>query len=136
MIYANTALVQWFSKKQSTVVASVFGAEFFANKQGIDSLRGLRNKLRIIVIPISCLSHIFGDNMSVIQNTLRPESVLRKKNNSGCYHTVCESVAMEESLIGHIPSKENITDLMTKILYGHNRRYVVSNILYDIHDDH
>ena len=43
---------------------------------------------------------------------------------------------MGESLVGHIPSKENITDLLTKVLYGEKRRYLVSNILYDIHDDH
>ena len=42
LIYENTALVQWFSKKQSTVETAVFGAEFVAMKQGIDKLRGLR----------------------------------------------------------------------------------------------
>ena len=30
LICVNTALVQWFSKKQSTVVISVYGAEFVA----------------------------------------------------------------------------------------------------------
>ena len=42
LIYVNTALVQWFSKKQSKVETSVFGDEFLAMKQGIDVLRGLR----------------------------------------------------------------------------------------------
>ena len=42
---------------------------------------------------------------------------------------------MGESLVGHIPSKENIADLPTKVLYGHKRRYLVSNIVYGIHDD-
>ena len=28
LIYVDTTLVQWFSKKQSTVETSVFGAEF------------------------------------------------------------------------------------------------------------
>ena len=74
--------------------------------------------------------------MSVIHNLSRPESVLSKRSNSICYHTVCESVAMGESLVGHIPSKENIADLLTKVLYGEKRRYLVSNILYDIPDDH
>ena len=43
---------------------------------------------------------------------------------------------MGESLVGHIPSKDNITDLLTKVLYGQNRKYWVSNILYDRHDDY
>ena len=38
LIYVNTALVQWFSKKQSTLVTSVFGAKFVAIKQGINAL--------------------------------------------------------------------------------------------------
>ena len=70
----------------------------------------------MIGMSISGPLHIYGDNMSVVHNTSRPESVLRKKSNSGCYHAVCESVAMSESLVGHIPSKENVADLMTKIL--------------------
>ena len=53
LIYVNMALVQWFSKKQSTVETSVFGAEFVPTKQGVDELRGLRYKLRMMGIPIS-----------------------------------------------------------------------------------
>ena len=69
-------------------------------------------------IPIFGLSYIYGDNMSVVHNLLRPESLLRKKNNSVCYHAVCESVAMSESLVGHIPCKENVADLLTKVIMG------------------
>ena len=43
---------------------------------------------------------------------------------------------MGESLVRHIPSKENVADLLTKVLYGHKRRCLVSNILYDIYDNH
>ena len=32
LIYMNTALVKWFSKKQSTVETSLFGTEFVAMK--------------------------------------------------------------------------------------------------------
>ena len=64
---------------------------------------------------ISGPSYINGDNMSVIHDTSRPESVLRMKSNLVCYHAVHESVAMSKSLVGHIPSKENIADLLTPI---------------------
>ena len=56
--------------------------------------------------------------MSLVHNISRPESVLRKKSNSVYYHAVCGSVAIGESLVGHTPSKENFTDLMTKVLYS------------------
>ena len=45
-IYMNTVFVQWFSKKQSTVETSFFGAVFVTMKQCIDALRDLRYKLR------------------------------------------------------------------------------------------
>ena len=35
LIYANTALVQWFSKKQYRVETSVFGTEYIVMKQSI-----------------------------------------------------------------------------------------------------
>ena len=63
LISVNTALVQWFSKKQSTVETSVFGPEFVTMKQGIDALRDLRYKQRIIGIPISSPSYIYRENM-------------------------------------------------------------------------
>ena len=42
VIYLNIALIAWYSKKQSTVETSVFGAEFVAMKQGMEALHGLR----------------------------------------------------------------------------------------------
>ena len=86
-------------------------------------------------IPILGPSYIYRDNISVVYDTFRPESVLRKKSNSFCYHTVHESSAMGESIIRYIPSEENFTDLMTKVIHGQKRTYFVSYILYDIHED-
>ena len=94
IIYLNMAPITWFSKKQSTIETSVFGAEFVAMKQGMETLRGLRYKLRMMGVSLSGPSYIYGDNMSVIHNTQRPESTLKKKSNSVCYHAVREAVAM------------------------------------------
>ena len=93
-IYLNSALIMWKSKKQATIETSVFGAEFVAMKAGIETLRGLRYKLRMMSIGISGPSYIYSNNMSVIYNTQRPESTLRKKSNAICYHAVQELVAM------------------------------------------
>ena len=72
--------------------------------------------------------YIYGDNMSVLHNTSKPDSVLRENSISVCYHAVHESVAMGEFIVGHIPSKENVADLMTKVLYGQKRKYMVSMV--------
>ena len=51
-IFLITALIQWFSKKKSTIDTYVFGAEFLAMKIVIENLRIIRYKLRMIVVPI------------------------------------------------------------------------------------
>ena len=134
-IFLNSALVQWCSKKQATIETAVFGAEFVAMKIGMETCRGVRYKLRMMGVPLSGPTYIYGDNMSVIHNTQRPESTLKKKSNSICYHAVRESVAMGESVTGHVASKENPADLATKIIpSGQLRESLVSQVLYDIYD--
>ncbi|KAL7461354.1 hypothetical protein ACHAXS_001778, partial [Conticribra weissflogii] len=80
LIYVNTVLVDWHSKHQATIEAVVFGTEFVAMKTGVDMLRGLRYKLRMMGVAIDCATHVYGDNMSIIKNTSLPESTLNKKS--------------------------------------------------------
>ena len=135
LIYLNLAPIVWFSKKQSTIETSVFGAEFVAMKHGVEVTRGLRYKLRMMGVPIVTPTYIYGDNMSVIHNTQRPESTLKKKSNSICYHAIRESVAMGESLTSHIPSEMNPADLCTKIVPGGAKReHLINLIMYDIYE--
>ena len=136
-VFLNCALIQWCSKKQPTIETSVFGAEFVAMKHGIETVRGIRYKLRMMGVKLSGPTYVYGDNMSVIHNTQKPESTLKKKSNSICYHAIRESVAMGESLTGHIPSKENSADLASKIIpSGQLREHLVGKMLHDIYDEH
>ena len=136
-IFLNMALIQWCSKKQPTIETSVFGAEFVAMKHGIETVRGVRHKLRMMGVPLNEPTYVYGDNMSVIHNTQKPESMLKKKSNSICYHAIRESVAMGESLTGHISSRDNSADIATKVIpVGQLRKHLVKKLLHDIYDDH
>jgi hypothetical protein len=73
------APIMWFSKHQPTVKSSVFGAEFVAMKNGIETCRGLRYKLRMMNVTLSGPTYVYGYNMYVVHNTQLPESVLKKK---------------------------------------------------------
>ena len=101
-----------------------------------DALAGLRCKLGMMSICISCHLYIHGNNMSVVYNTSKPKSVLQKKNNAVCYNAVFKSVSIGKPLVGHTPSSENVADLMIKVLHVQRRQYLVIDILHDIHDDH
>jgi hypothetical protein len=104
-------------------------------KQGIEAVRGIRYKLRMMGVPISGPTYVYGNNMSVIHNTQRPESTLKKKSNSICYHVIREAVAMGECLTTHVPTLDNVADLATKILPGGQKRdHLVGMVLHDITD--
>jgi hypothetical protein len=101
---------------------------------GVETCRGLRYKLRMMGVPITGPTYVYGDNMSVIFNTSRPSSQLKKKSNSVCYHAVREAVAMGECITTHIPTLLNFSDILTKVLYGQKRKNLVDGILYDLYE--
>ena len=105
-------------------------------KSGMEHLSGLRYKLRMMGVPLSGPFQIYGNNMSVIHNTQQPDSTLKKKNNSICYHALREAVAMGECLTTHILTKDNLSDMMTKVQYGPNKRGLVKELMYDMFDSH
>ncbi len=82
IIFCNLAPIVWLSKQQPTIESSVFGAEFVAMKHGIEMLKGLRYKIRMMGIPLSGPTYVFGDNKSQVTHSSRPESTLKKKVQS------------------------------------------------------
>jgi hypothetical protein len=69
VIYLNVAPLVWFSKLQPNVESSVFGAEFVAMKNRIETCCGLRYKLIMMGVTLSGPTFIYGENMSVVHNT-------------------------------------------------------------------
>ena len=133
LVYMNSALIHWWSKKQNSVESSSFGSEFTAMKQCCEYLRGLRYKLRMMGIPIIGPCYVQGDNQSVLANTSNPDSMLKKKSQSLCYHFVREGVARDEWRTSYVNTHDNDADLLTKTLpHGVKRRGFVMNLLHHI----
>ena len=126
LIFCNMALIDWVSKKQPPNETSVFGSEFVAMKHGTEKLRGLSYKYRMMGIPLSGPSNVYGDNKSAITNSTTPKSTLKKKSNSICYHAIHESAAMSESLLMHVGTHENLLDIITKPTFGAKRKRLIS----------
>ena len=97
VIYVQTDLIYWLSKNQDTVEKAVFGSKFVAMTHGVETLRGLYYKLRMLGVPVHGPTYIFGYNMSVIFNTSIPESQLRKKSNIIFYHAVYKQLLWENA---------------------------------------
>lgn len=132
LIFVNRAPILWFSKRQATVEASTFGSESIAMRQGIEMIEGLRYKLRMMGVPIDGPTNIYCDNESVVKSSTRPESTLKKKHAAINYHRIREAQAATPAYIriGWIPSEENLSDALTKVLSRSKRHYLFSRILW------
>jgi hypothetical protein len=80
-------------------------------KNCIETCRGLRQKLIIMGVTLCGPVYVYGDNIYVVHNTQHPDYVVKKKSNCIFYDVVCESAAMGESIIGHVPFDDNPDDI-------------------------
>ena len=87
LIFCNRSPILWFSKRQTTVESSTFGSEIVAMRIAVEMIEGLRHKLRMMGVPVDGPADVFCDNESVVKNTSRPESPLKKKHQA--VHTCC-----------------------------------------------
>ena len=121
-IFLNSAPIYWFTKKQTSIETSSFGSEFIAMKQCCEYIRGLRYKLRMMGISVELPTFIFGDNQSVLANTSKPHSTLKKKSSSIAFHFVREGCAKDEWRTTYLNTHFNPSDILTKSLPGGEKR--------------
>lgn len=130
LIFLNRSPILWHSKRQNSIESSTFGSEFMALKMCSELVQGLRYKLRMFGIPLDGPAHIRVDNMSVVNNTTLPESVLKKKSNSIAYHFVRENVANGTIRVAWESTLTNLADCLTKAQPGPVRQGLVQKILW------
>ena len=100
-----------------------------ALKAVMEIICGLRYKVRMMGIPIDELTHVMVDNMSMVTNTTRPESTLKKKSNSITYNFIRESAVAKEIKIQHVRTKENTSDMLSKSQSGPERKQLPQMVL-------
>ena len=84
-------------------------------------------------IPVNGPCYVMGDNQSVLANTSDPGSTLKKKSQSIAYHFIREGVARQEWRTAYVNTRENESDLLTKLLpFGEKRKQFVRNLLHHI----
>ena len=130
LIFVNRAPIHWFLKQQPTVETSTFGAEFCTMKVGVEMVEALQYKLRMFGVPIDGPASIFCDNKAVYQNTVIPESTLKKKHHSIVYHRCREAVAAGTIRVGKEGTKTNLADLFMKVLTADRRQFLLDRFTY------
>ena len=81
-------------------------------------------------VPIDGPTNIFCDNEAVTNNTLVPESTLKKKHHSIAYHRCREAVAAGTVQIAKQGTQKNLADLFTKTLTSMRRRFLLDRFTY------
>jgi hypothetical protein len=130
LILVNRSPILWLSKRQNTVETSTFGSEFIALKCAVEMIEGLRYKLRMLGVPLEGPANVFCDNESVVKNSSRPESTLKKRHNAIAYHRCREAQAAGIIRIAFEPGKTNIADLFTKLLPAPRLKELVQMVLW------
>ena len=130
LIYINRSPILWYSKKQNSIETSSFGSEFCALKTAMEMTIGLRHKLRMMGVPLDGPAHFRVDNMSVVHNSSRPESTLKKKSNAIAYHFVRENIAAGTGRVGYENTDSNLADMLTKTQNGEKRRRLAERVLH------
>ncbi len=86
----------------------------------------------MIGVPLEGPTNVLCDNQSVVTNSTLPSSTIKKKHNAICYHRVREAVAAKTIRIAHIPTDQNLADMLTKPLGGSKLHEFCKKILYQM----
>ena len=130
LIFLNRAPIIWYSKRQNTVETSTFGSEFIAMRTAVKHIKMLCYKLRMFGIPIEGPMNVFCDNEAVFKNTTIPESTLKKKHNSICYHRCRKAVVARVMRVAKEGMLTNLADLFTKPLVQAVREGLLDRFTY------
>ena len=118
IVFLGSMPMRWHCKKQKTVESSTYGAKKIAGQLRVEAVLELFYVLRMLGVPIICLTRMLGDNMSVIQNcSLSGLQLKKKKNNAIAYHRISECIAAKIIRLGHVHSETKVP--IGPALHGH-----------------
>ena len=133
VIFVNRAPIIWRSRRQNTLETSAFSAEFIALKECIESIEGLRFKLRMFGIPLSesqSPTYIYCDNESVVRNSTKVESTLNKKHSEVTYHFTRWNVAAGVVSVASVETGPIIAHAFMKSLSTTVRQFLFGEWTY------
>jgi hypothetical protein len=110
----NKTVIDWYSKKQSTVETATYGSEFVAGRTAMEQIIDLRLTLRYLGVAVKGSTMMFGDNESVVNSSTTPHARLHKRHNALSFHRVREGIAAGIAKFHHVSSGANPADILSK----------------------
>ena len=130
LIFLNCAIIIWYSKRQNMVEMSTFCSEFIAIKMAVEQNESLWYRLRMFGVHLEGPTNVFCDNEAVFNNVSQPDSTLKNKHTSICYHRCREAVACRMISVAKEGTLTNLSDLFTKPLTHFTRENLLDCFTY------
>ena len=125
----NSSPISWRSKRQPTVAQSTAEAEYVAATEAANEAIWLRRLLKDLGEPQQGPTIILEDNQSCIAMSENPVFHYRTKHIDIRYHVIRDYVEKELVLLVHIPTKQQLADILTKSLHAPRFIYLRDQIL-------
>ena len=84
----NKTVIDWYSKRQSTVETATYGSKFVAARTAMEQIIDLRLQLRYLGVTVKGSTMMFGDNESVVNSLSIPHARLHKRHTALSFHRV------------------------------------------------
>lgn len=115
-IFLGKNLVSWSAKKQLTVSRSSTEAEYRSAAAVIAEITWLQSLLSELSISSSTCPTLWCDNLSTIALASNPVFYNRSKHIELDLHFIREKVLSKNLMVGHVPSLDQLADILTKPL--------------------
>eukprot|EP00253_Pinus_taeda_P027196 PITA_27196 len=115
-LFMGSRLVSWFNMKQSSIALSKPEVEYVAAASCCTQLLWMMKTLQDIQITCTPPISIFCDNTSAISISKNPIMHSKTKHIPIKYHFLWEQVLEQKVKLEYVPSKEQVTDILTKPL--------------------
>jgi hypothetical protein len=113
-VYLGSSLISWSSKRQPTVSRSSAEAEYRSVANTVAECCWLRQLLGELHCPIDKATVVFCDNVSAVYLSANPVHHRRTKHIELDIHFVREKVALGQFRVVHVPTNDQLADIMTK----------------------
>ncbi|XP_040383514.1 uncharacterized mitochondrial protein AtMg00810-like [Oryza brachyantha] len=113
-VFFGDSLVSWSSKRQSVVSRSSAEAEYRGVANAAAECCWLRHLLGELHVKLEKATLVYCDNISAVYLSKNPVHHGRAKHVELDIHFVREKVAVGDIRVAHIPTRQQLADIMTK----------------------
>ena len=124
--------VSWSSKRQATVALSTTEAEYMSLMHAAQQVLWMYSFMSEVGLTRKFPAILHGDNASSIALTLNTKGHTRAKHIDIRHHYIRERVSNGKIKIVHVPSEDNLADILTKALQRVSHQKLVRALKMDL----